>query len=110
MSKLTVAGVELRSKYILAPLAGYTSYAMRKISNEYGVGMTYTEMISSSALVYDSKKTMSMLPKKKEETPVALQLFGGDKEKYICPYCGAEIDRDINAAINIRNKGQLSIS
>lgn len=80
MSKLTVAGVELRSKYILAPLAGYTSYAMRKISNEYGVGMTYTEMISSSALVYDSKKTMSMLPKKKEETPVALQLFGGDKE------------------------------
>ena len=68
MSKLTVAGVELRSKYILAPLAGYTSYAMRKISNEYGVGMTYTEMISSSALVYDSKKTMSMLPKKKEET------------------------------------------
>ena len=34
----------------------------------------------------------------------------GDKEKYICPYCGAEIDRDINAAINIKNKGQLSFS
>ena len=33
-----------------------------------------------------------------------------DKEKYICPYCGLEIDRDINAAINIRNKGKLSFS
>ena len=80
MSRLTIAGIELRSNYILAPLAGYTSHAMRKITNEFEVGMTYTEMISSSALVYDSKKTMMMLPKEKEETPVALQLFGGDKE------------------------------
>lgn len=33
-----------------------------------------------------------------------------DKEKYICPYCGLEIDRDINAAINIKKQGKLSFS
>lgn len=32
----------------------------------------------------------------------------GESEIYFCPYCGLEIDRDINARINIKNQGKLS--
>ena len=34
----------------------------------------------------------------------------GESEKYICPCCGLNIDRDINAAINIRNHAKLSFN
>ena len=80
MKKLEIAGIELKTPYIQAPLAGYTSYACRKLAYRYGCSLAYTEMISSQALVYESKRTKEMLPKHKEEGLVALQLFGGDKD------------------------------
>ena len=80
MNIFEIAGIKLSSVYVQAPLAGYTSYAMRSLAADNGCSLTYTEMISCNALVYESKKTKLMLPLHKEKVPVALQLFGGDKE------------------------------
>lgn len=60
----------------LAPMAGISDSAFRRICREGGADVVYTEMTSIDALYYDSKKTLSMLAFDKKEQPVVLQLFG----------------------------------
>jgi tRNA-dihydrouridine synthase B len=76
MKTFSIAGLEIPCIYVQAPLAGYTTFAMRELARQYGAGLTYTEMTSANAINYQNKKTYDMLPHKKESGPVALQLFG----------------------------------
>ncbi|BAF70303.1 tRNA dihydrouridine synthase DusB [Nitratiruptor sp. SB155-2] len=64
--------------YVLAPLAGYTDLPFRSVVKKFGADLTISEMISSNALVYDSKKTYKMLEKSPEENPYFVQIAGGD--------------------------------
>jgi len=43
----------------LAPLAGYTDLPFRQVVKKFGVDVTISEMMSSNALIYNSKKTIS---------------------------------------------------
>ena len=60
----------------LAPMAGVTDAAFRRVCRENGADVVYTEMTSIDALFYHSKKTLEMLKFNKKEKPVVLQLFG----------------------------------
>ncbi len=64
----------------LAPLAGYTDLPFRKVVKKFGADLTFSEMISSNALVYGSKKTLKMLEKSQVETPYIVQIAGADEE------------------------------
>ncbi|BCD60084.1 MULTISPECIES: tRNA dihydrouridine synthase DusB [unclassified Nitratiruptor] len=64
--------------YVLAPLAGYTDLPFRSVVKKFGADLTISEMISSNALVYDSKKTYKMLEKSPDEDPYFVQIAGGD--------------------------------
>ena len=44
---MKIGNIELKNNIILAPLAGYTNIAYRKIAKEMGVGLVYSEMISA---------------------------------------------------------------
>ena len=66
----------LKSKAMLSPMAGVTDVAFRALAKKYGAGLTYTEFISSSALVRSSRKTLELLKTDPSEKPVAVQLFG----------------------------------
>lgn len=66
--------------YVLAPLAGFTDLPFRSVVKKFGADLTVSEMISSNALVYDSKKTFKMLEKSPLEVPYAVQIAGSDKE------------------------------
>ena len=61
---------------VLAPIAGVTDSAFRRVCRENGADVVYTEMTSIDALFYNSKKTLAMLKFEKKEQPVVLQLFG----------------------------------
>ncbi len=78
MKTFSIAGLEIKNRYVQAPLAGYTTFAMREMARRYGAGLTYTEMTSCTALNYHNKKTYEMMPHVKENGPVAFQVFGGD--------------------------------
>jgi tRNA-dihydrouridine synthase B len=80
MKELKIAGLSISNRYVQAPLAGYTTFAMRQMARKYGCGLTYTEMTSCSAISYANQKTFKMLPMVKEEGPLALQIFGGNEE------------------------------
>lgn len=75
---MKIGNIELKNKIILAPLAGYTNIAFRKIVKEMGASLVYTEMISAKGLVYENDKTWELTHFLEEERPVAVQLFGGD--------------------------------
>lgn len=74
---------KLKTPSILSPMAGVTDIAFRGLSKNYGVGMTYTEFVSSAALVRNNKKTEEMLTIAKNEKPVAVQLFGNNEQEVI---------------------------
>jgi tRNA-dihydrouridine synthase B len=70
--------------YILAPLAGYTDYAFRKLSREYGASLAFTEMVSEYTMAVPKlrprmEKITYFTP---EEKPVGLQLFGNKAEMF----------------------------
>lgn len=65
---------------VLAPLAGYTDLPFRTVVKKFGADLTISEMISSNALAYNSKKTMKMLERASNETPYFVQLSGSDPD------------------------------
>lgn len=83
MKELEIAGIKIKNRYIQAPLAGYTTLAMRELDYDYGCDFAYTEMNSCSAICHSSSRTFEMLPKAKERGKVALQLFGGDLQEIL---------------------------
>jgi len=64
----------------LAPLAGLTDLPFRSVAKKFGVDVTVSEMISSNALAYHSKKTYKMLEKSPLETPYSVQIAGSNPE------------------------------
>ncbi len=66
--------------YALAPLAGFTDLPFRSVVKKFGADLTVSEMISSNALAYNSKKTFKMLEKSPLETPYSIQLAGSQED------------------------------
>jgi len=62
----------------LAPMAGVTDAAFRAVCKSCGADITYTEMVSSRALVYQDSKTSVLLKRNEGESPFGVQLFGND--------------------------------
>ena len=56
-AKITLGKVELKHGVILAPMAGFSDRAMRKICRAHGAEYSVSEMVSATALCYNDKKT-----------------------------------------------------
>jgi len=67
-----------KTLYALAPLAGFTDLPFRSVVKKFGVDLTVSEMISSNALIHNSKKTHKMLQKADVENPYSIQIAGSD--------------------------------
>lgn len=64
----------------LAPMAGNTNLAYRRLCRKFGASLTTTEMVSSRALRHGDEKSLGMLERGQEEYPVAAQVFGSEPE------------------------------
>lgn len=78
-----IGNVEIPGNVVLAPMAGVTSYAYRVFMAPFGVSLSVTEMISDCGIIYGNEETLRYLPKKGDPRPIALQLFGGEKENLV---------------------------
>ena len=63
---------------VLAPMAGVTNTAFRRLCRRYGAGLYVSEMITARALVEGNERTMRMLHFADDETPRSVQLYGVD--------------------------------
>lgn len=75
---MRIGTVQIDSKLALAPMAGVCDLAFRAVCRSFGAGLTYTEMVSAKALVYQDGKTRSLLKLGEDEHPAAAQIFGSD--------------------------------
>ena len=65
-------------KIILAPMAGVTDYAFRKIARRFGASYCVSEMVSSKAIHFKDKKTATLAEIKDDDRPLGIQIFGSD--------------------------------
>lgn len=84
MTSNSIGGVILPSKALLAPMAGVTDRAYRELCMSMGAGFCVSEMVSSKALSFGSKKSEELMDISDEERPCGIQIFGDD------PLCMAE--------------------
>ena len=65
---------------VLAPMAGITNRAFRRLCRESGAGLYVSEMITSRALVELNEATMDMVTFADDESPRSVQLYGVDPQ------------------------------
>jgi len=75
---LRIGPIELDAPVVLAPMAGITNTAFRRLCREYGAGLYVSEMITSRALVERNTTTMRLIRHHESETPRSIQLYGVD--------------------------------
>jgi tRNA-dihydrouridine synthase B len=79
---MKIGRLDLSPAFALAPMAGMTDTAFRRlVKREGGCGLVVTEMVSSEGLVRGIDRTLEYAEYTEEERPVSIQIFGGDPEK-----------------------------
>ncbi len=78
--KFFIGSIPIKYGVMLAPMAGVTDKAFRRICRENGAEYMVSEMISAKALIYGDKKTPALAAVYAEEKPLALQIFGSEPE------------------------------
>lgn len=73
--------ITLERPAVLAPLAGWTDTAMRRISRRYGAGMVFSEMLSGEGVRRKNEKTRKMAGFNNEERPYFVQYFATSPEQ-----------------------------
>lgn len=77
---MKIGNIELRGNLTLAPMAGVTDFAFRRVCRNLGAALTTTEMVSAKALVNKDEKTRSLLYIPEDEHPCAAQIFGHEPD------------------------------
>ena len=75
-----IGDIKLCGNLTLAPMAGVTDFAFRRVCRGLGAALTTTEMVSAKALVYKDEKTKSLLYIPEDEHPCAAQIFGHEPD------------------------------
>ena len=79
---MKIGDIQLDQPFALAPMAGMTDTAFRRlVKRRGGCGLVVTEMVSSEGLVRGIDRTLEYAEYTEEERPVSIQIFGGDPAK-----------------------------
>jgi nifR3 family TIM-barrel protein len=77
-----LGNLTLRSRYTLAPLAGYTNLAFRLAVREAGPpGLATTDLVNARALLVRSRKTMDLIRTTPVDRPLAVQIYGANPQE-----------------------------
>jgi nifR3 family TIM-barrel protein len=75
---LSIGPITVDVPVVLAPMAGITNTAFRRLCREYGAGLYVSEMITSRALVERTPASMRLIKHHESETTRSIQLYGVD--------------------------------
>ena len=92
---MKIGNVEVASRLALAPMAGVTDLAFRRLCRDMGAGYSCTELVSAKALCYQDKKSRTLLKMAPNEHPAAAQIFGSD---VTCMAEAAQIAAEVSGA------------
>ena len=100
---MKIGNVEIKGNVFLAPMAGVCNLAFRSVCKDQGASLVYAEMVSDKGIVYNNEKTIKMVHVEDYERPVALQIFGSNKETMV--KAAMYIDKHSNCDIIDINMG-----
>ncbi len=98
-----IGNVLVKNRVVLAPMAGYSNSAFRRIAKDMNCGLIYAEMVSDKGIYYNDKKTNELLYMTDYERPIAQQIFGSDKESFV--YAAKYIEKNMKPDIIDINMG-----
>lgn len=75
---LTYGKIEIATPVVLAPMAGITNTAFRRLCREFGGGLYVSEMVTSRALVERTEESMRLIGHHSSEEVRSVQLYGVD--------------------------------
>ena len=78
-----IGNVKIENQIVLAPMAGISNSAYRRICKEMGCGLVVAEMVSDKAISFGNKKTIDMLYMTDFERPISQQIFGTDVDSFV---------------------------
>ena len=79
---MKIGAVNLSSPFAIAPMAGMTDTAFRRLVKRHGgCGLVVTEMVSAEGLIRGIDRTLEYAEYTEEERPISIQIFGGDPDK-----------------------------
>lgn len=96
---MNIGKLRLDSPWLLAPMAGFTDAAMRRLCEEQGAALTYTEMVSAKGLYYGGSKTGDLTYIPEGSGPAAIQIFGSEPD--IMAFAARELDGLSNEILDI---------
>lgn len=77
---MKIRSLEVKNRVFLAPLAGVSDIPFRRICQEQGAGLTYVEMLSSTAIRYKNRRTFEMMARHASESILGVQVTGPSAE------------------------------
>lgn len=81
---MRIGDLDLKTPWILAPMAGVSEMPFRRLAFRYGAGLCPTELVSAEGLIRASARTLRYLRRDETwERPFAVQIFGGKLESMV---------------------------
>lgn len=77
---MKIGNLDIGNKLILAPMAEVTDSSFRKIAKEFGVGLTFTQMVSAQGVINNNFETLRLLSFSRDEKPIGVQILGNNPE------------------------------
>src|SRR5205807_4496670 len=87
-----IGQVRIRTRLVLAPMAGVSVQAFRRQGQRFGAGLVCSEMVSCAGIEHRNERTLGYLRVAADEHPLAIQIFGSD------PAVMADAARMVDAA------------
>ncbi len=81
LTPLSIGGLAIKNRLIVAPMAGVTDNPFRKLCKSFGAGHAISEMMTADASLYAKKKTLFRANFDGEIAPISAQIAGADPEK-----------------------------
>ena len=77
---MKIADIKIPGNILLAPMSNVTNLPFRLMCKKYGASLTYSEMISSDAVIYENEKSINRGMSCEKERPLGIQIFGNSAE------------------------------
>lgn len=79
---LCIGALNIKSRFFLSPLAGYTNLPFRLTLRELGgLGLATTDLVNARSLLEKNRKALKLIETCPDDRPLAVQLFGSVPEE-----------------------------
>jgi len=75
---LVIGPLQVWPPVVLAPMAGVTNLAFRRLCREFGAGLYVSEMITARAFLNENRLTLLLASSSPDERPRSVQVYGSD--------------------------------